>query len=192
MLQLTVPAEVEELWDEVNERFVYKELAKPVTLELEHSLISLSKWESTWCKRYFECEEKTYEESKSYIKCMTIGKNVPDAVYDRIMKNKDLIKQITDYIKAPMTATTFSTYGKETTNGYNTDIKKVSSERIYFWMIEHGIPYQFEKWHLNRLLTLIRVCNMYRSDSKKLSHAEATKRNSQINKMNRARFNSKG
>lgn len=192
MLHLIVPAEVEELWDENNERFIYKQLSKPYPLDLEHSLISLSKWESIWCKRYFESEEKSYEETKSYIQCMTITKNVPDEVYERIMVDQKLIKEITDYIKAPMTATTFTTYGQQTSDSNNSEMKKVSSERIYYWMIEHGIPVQFEKWHLNRLLTLIRVCNFSRNKGKKMSPEELTRTNAEINRINRAKFNSKG
>ena len=189
MLEITVPAKIDEKWDEAKGEFVYSQIGKPQTLQLEHSLISLSKWESLWEKRYFPVENRTLEEIISYIQCMTITKNVPQEVYDRLIHNKDLINKITKYINAPMTATTFGKNPQSADSGRN---RGISSELIYCWMIRNGIPVEFERWHLNRLLTLIRVCNIENGNGKKMSVAEVMRQYKSINEANRARYNSKG
>lgn len=188
MLEITVPAEISEGWDEAKGEFIYSKIGKPQTLQLEHSLISLSKWESLWEKRYFPVENRTLEEIISYIQCMTITKNVPQEVYDRLIHNKDLINKITKYINAPMTATTFS----RNNSGQSSSNENISSELIYYWMIDNGVPVEFEKWHLNRLLTLLRVCNTKRSGGKKMSQSEIMRQYKSINEANRAKFRSKG
>ena len=120
---------------------------------------------------------------------MTITKNVPQEVYDRLIHNKDLINKITKYINAPMTATTFGKNPQSADSGRN---RGISSELIYCWMIRNGIPVEFERWHLNRLLTLIRVCNIENGNGKKMSNAEVMRQYKSINEANRARYNSKG
>lgn len=107
MLELVIPSDINEGWDEIKGEFVYEELNKPKTIMLEHSLVSLSKWESLWKKRYFPVENRTIDEIVSYIQCMTITKNVEPEVYDRLIHHQDLINRITEYINDPMTATTF-------------------------------------------------------------------------------------
>lgn len=189
MLEITVPAEVNEGWDEAKGEFVYSEKGKPQTLQLEHSLISLSKWESLWEKRYFPVKDRTLEEVISYIQCMTITKNVPPEVYDRLIRNKDLTDKITKYINAPMTATTF---GKNSQTVNSGKAENVSSELIYYWMIQNDIPVEFERWHLNRLLTLIRVCNSKNGNGKKMSQRDLMKQYKSINEANRAKYHSKG
>lgn len=189
MLEITVPADVDEGWDEVKGEFVYKALNKPRTLQLEHSLVSLSKWESIWKKRYFPVENRTIDEIISYIKCMTITKNVEPEVYERLIHNQKLINRITQYINDPMTATTFSRNIPGSNSSQN---ENISSELIYYWMIDNGVPVEFEKWHLNRLLTLLRVCNAKRGTGKKMSQSEIMRQYKSINEANRAKFNSKG
>ena len=122
-------------------------------LQLEHSLVSLSKWESKWCKPFLKDNNKTNEEIIDYIRCMTITQNVDPETY--IFLTPQNIKDINEYIEAPMTATTF--YGHDQHGGRR---ETVTSELIYYWMIALNIPVEFQKWHLNRLLTLIRVCNI--------------------------------
>lgn len=180
MLQITIPAV--EQFDEINQEFI---ITNEQTLQLEHSLVSLSKWESKWCKSFLSREKKTYEETIDYIRCMTLTKNVDLGVY-RCLTNEN-IKQVNKYIEAPMTATYFaadnpSRGGRET----------VTSELIYYWMIALNIPFECQKWHLNRLLTLIRVCNIKNTPPKKRSRGEIMSRNAALNAARRRQMSSKG
>lgn len=181
MLIITVPA-VEGFNDEKQE---FVTLAKEQTLQLEHSLVSLSKWESKWCKVFLSKEEKTPEETIDYIKCMTITQNVNPDVYNRLSKSN--IEEINKYIEAPMTATTF--YGD---NQKGRGKETVTAELIYYWMIALNIPMECQKWHLNRLLTLIRVCNVKNTPPKKMSRKDIMSRNAALNAARRKQFNSKG
>lgn len=181
MLQLVVPMEPE-MWDEVNEVFIPP---KTVVLQLEHSLVSLSKWESKWCKPFLSNKGLTDEESLDYIKCMVISKNVNPEVFDHF--TKDNVKAVIDYINAPMTATTFS---KESNGKTNKEI--VTSELIYYWMIAYNIPSEYQKWHLNRLLTLIRVCGIKNAPPKKMGKGEIMRNNAALNAARRAKLHSKG
>lgn len=180
MLTIIIPGT--EWWDEDTEEFVY---GKEQTLKLEHSLVSLSKWESKWHKSFLHTESKTTEETIDYIRCMTLTQNVDPEVYDRLTDEN--IEQIEQYIEDPMTATTFS---EEKGGKKNHEI--VTSELIYYWMVSYNIPPEYQKWHLNRLITLIRVCGVKNSPPKKMSMRDRIKQNAEINKMNRQRFKSKG
>jgi hypothetical protein len=180
MLQITIPAR--ELWDETRNEFVYR---KEQTLQLEHSLVSLSKWESKWCKAFLSKKDKTYEETIDYIKCMTLTQNVSPDTYKYL--TEDNFAQIEKYITAPMTATVFSEYGL-VKNGSQV----VTSEVIYYWMIALNIPPEYQKWHLNRLLTLIRVCNIKNQPPKKRSSRDIMSRNAALNAKRRKQLNSKG
>lgn len=180
MLRITIPA-VEE-WDELAQEFV---TTKEQTLCLEHSLVSLSKWESKWCKPFLSKQEKTYEETIDYIKYMTLTPNVDPEVY-RVLTN-DNITEINKYIEAPMTATTFS---RDRNSKSGQEI--VTSELIYYWMIALNIPFECQKWHLNRLLTLIKVCNIKNTPPKKMSRRDILSRNAAINAARRNQLNSKG
>ena len=180
MLQITIPST--ELWDEQKEEFVY---TKEKTLQLEHSLVSISKWESKWNKSFLSSKEKTTEEIIDYIRCMTITQNVDPEIYTRLPNQT--IQQIYDYINAPMTATVFSDTGRK---GGNRDV--ITSELIYYWMIALNIPFECQKWHLNRLLTLIRVCEIKNAPPKKMSKRETMSRNAALNAALRKKYNTKG
>lgn len=180
MLQITIP-EIE-MWDESKEEFVY---TKAQTLQLEHSLVSLSKWESKWNKVFLTKQDKTQEELLDYIKCMTITQNVKPEVYNYL--TRDNINEINRYIEAPMTATYFS---KDNSKGTSHEV--VTSELIYYWMIALNIPFKCEKWHLNRLLTLIRVCNIKNQPPKRRSKRDIMSRNAALNAKRRKQMNSKG
>lgn len=181
MLRITVPAT--EQWDEVRQEFVS---VKEQTLQLEHSLVSLSKWESKWCKLFFSKEPKSAEEVTDYVRCMTINKNVDPNVYYCL--SEENVDQINKYIEAPMTATTFSNQTKSGSgNG-----EQISAELIYYWMIALNIPFECDKWHINRLLTLIQVCNVKNSPPKKMSQRQLMSRNAALNAARRKRLNTKG
>ena len=180
MLKITIPAG--EQWDEINQVFIY---TKEQTLQLEHSLVSLSKWESKWCKAFLTKNEKTDEETIDYIKCMTITQNVDPNVYNCLTKEN--VEQIKKYIEAPMTATYFS----EEHSGKSSR-EQVTSELIYYWMIALNIPMECQKWHLNRLLTLIRVCNIKNQPPKKMSKRAIMSRNAALNAARRKQLNTRG
>ena len=181
MLQITIPGE--ELFDEDKQEFI---TLKEQTLQLEHSLISLSKWESKWCKVFLSKQEKTFEETIDYIKCMTLTPNVSPDVYSRLTPAN--FKEIEDYIAAPMTATYFS---KDRSGGRSSG-EQTTSELIYYWMIALNIPFECQKWHLNRLITLIRVCNIKNQPPKKMSKKDIASRNAALNAARRKQLNTKG
>lgn len=181
MLTIMVPISPEG-WDEVNYEFVKPQTQ---TLELEHSLVSISKWESKWHKAFLSRKEKSAEETLDYIKCMTLSDNVDPEVYKHL--TQDNIKEINDYIQAPMTATVFR---KEHNTGNSREV--TTSELIYYWMIAQNIPFECQYWHLNRLLTLVRVCSIKNTPPKKRGRGDLIRDYAEINKANRARFNSKG
>ena len=180
MLQITIPAV--EQWDERAQEFVY---SKEQTLQLEHSLVSLSKWESKWHKPFLSKTEKTTEETIDYIRCMTLTQNVKPEVYSNL--SAENILQVNAYIEDPMTATTFS---EDKDGKKNREI--VTAELIYYWMISFNIPVKFEKWHLNRLLTLIRVCNVKNSPPKKQNKRDMMAKRTALNAERRAQLHSKG
>ena len=181
MLKITIPISPE-LWDEDKQEFIE---AKYQTIQLEHSLISLSKWESKWCKAFLTKQEKTIEETIDYIKCMTLTSNVDPDVYNHL--SVDNIQEINKYIEAPMTATYF--YEDKNSPGNR---EQITAELIYYWMIALNIPFECQKWHLNRLLTLIRVCNIKNQPPKKRSRSEIMSRNAALNAARRKQLNTKG
>ena len=150
MLKLIVPAS-EQFNDEKNEFIVTKEQS----FQLEHSLVSLSKWESKWCKPFLSKGDKTMDETIDYVRCMTITQNINPDLYTRL--SLENVKQVDEYIQAPMTATVFSSINKKPSN------QIITAEIIYYWMISMNIPFECQKWHLNRLLALINVCNIKKS-----------------------------
>ena len=180
MLRITIPAS--EQWDERKQEFVQ---TKGQTLQLEHSLVSLSKWESKWNKAFLSKGEKTYEETIDYIKCMTITQNVDPNVYNSL--SAEHFDQINKYIEAPMTATSFN----EDKNG-RANREVVTAELIYYWMIALNIPFECQKWHLNRLLTLIRVCNIKNAPPKKMGKRATASQYAQLNAARRKQLGSKG
>lgn len=181
MLPIVVMMEPER-WDEEKEEFVNPEYT---TLQLEHSLISISKWESKWHKPFLSKKEKTSEETIDYIRCMTITQNVSPIVYSKLSSAN--IQEINAYINDSMTATFFSENKKKSSKQVI-----VTSEVIYYWMIVLRIPMECQKWHLNRLLTLIKVCNEKNAPTKKMSRDEIISRNVALNEERKRKMNTKG
>ena len=180
MLQITIPAS--ELWDESKQEFVY---AKAQTLQLEHSLVSLRKWESKWGKPFLSKDKKTDAEILDYIQCMTLTQHIQPEVYLRLTEEN--IRAIDNYINAPMTATTFS-------NDKNTKRSReiITAEIIYYWMFSLQIPLECQKWHLNQLLTLIRVFNVKNAPPKKRSQRDTWRQYEALNAARKRQLNSKG
>lgn len=180
MLRITVPAA--EYFDESRQMFIQK---KEQTLQLEHSLVSLSKWEAKWKKAFLGKEEKTLEETLDYIRCMTITQNVDPEVYTRLTNAN--IKEINEYIGDPMTATTF-----RKDNPGHPSRETITSELVYYWMIANNIPPEYQKWHLNRLLTLIRVCTIKNTPLKKRGKSEIMRQNAALNAARRKKLGTTG
>lgn len=180
MLEIVVPGC--ELFDEARMEFIE---TKPTRLQLEHSLVSISKWESKWHKPFLSRNQPSREEAVDYVRCMTINRDVDPMVY-RCIPDK-LLAKVNDYINDPMTATTFSNTPKPTGGS-----QVITSEVIYYQMTALNIPFECQKWHLNRLLTLIRICSIKNQPPKKMSSKAAGKRYSELNAMRRARTGSKG
>lgn len=179
MLYITIPKS--ELYDEETSSFIQ---IKEQKLQLEHSLVSLSKWEQKTEKPFLSTGQMTFDETIEYIKCMTITQNVDPIVYLGI--TNDIIRQVDEYIGQKMTATTFSSISK----GGSRQI--ITSEIIYYWMFELNIPKECEKWHLNRLLTMIRVSSEKNSPHKKMTKGEIMARNKQLNDARKRQLNTKG
>ena len=180
MLELYIPGK--ELFNDETQEFIDVPGAK---LKLEHSLLSISKWESKWKKSFLNTKELSGEELISYIKCMTISTPPNDDFYNNI--DRKSLAKIRNYIDDPMTATTFN---KRTQGPPSREI--ITSELVYYWMIEHGIPFECEKWHFNRLMTLIRVCAIKNTNGKKMSKREIFKQNSELNAARRKALGTKG
>ncbi len=170
MLKIKVPGG--ECYNELTNEFIYTE---DVTLVLEHSLASVSKWESKFKRPFFSPgnKPKTRKETISYIKCMTLN-NVDDLVYSFL--TNQMIKDIDSYINDPMTATTIKPNPKSRKSN-----RIITSELIYFQMATFGIPFECDKWHLNRLLMLIQVCAEENQTHQKMTPAQIAKQNRQIN-----------
>lgn len=180
MLAITIPEQ--DQWDERKEVFVK---TPKIELHLEHSLISISKWEAKWHKPFLGNQKKTTEETVDYIRCMCLTPNVPVNVFYAL--TEDNVKAINDYISDPMTATTIT---DDPNAKKNREI--MTSEVIYSWMISLNIPPEYAKWHLNRLIMLIRVCNKHNTPPKKMSNNEILSRNRSLNEARRAALHSKG
>lgn len=189
MLTIVVPAK--EGWDENKQEFIK---TKEQTLSLEHSLVSISKWESKYHKPFIGTEDKTREETLYYIKCMTMTQNVGPTIYN-LLGVKEL-QQINDYINDSRTATWFnekSPTGKAPVKRKSSE--QITSELIYYWMISFQIPFECQKWHLNRLLTLIRICKIKESQGNKtgkMSKRDILSQNASLNAARRSRLHSKG
>lgn len=179
MLKIFVPSG--ELFDELSGRFI---TVNGRELQLEHSLVSISKWESRWKKPFLSDKPKSREETMDYVRCMTISQNVDPNVYLGLSDAN--VNAVNKYIDDPMTATTFKNDNKKSSR------QIVTSEIIYYWMISLGIPMECQKWHLNRLLALIRVCDEKNQPGRKKSRKDIIAENRALNQMRRAKSGSRG
>lgn len=177
---------------EIPEREVYLEkentfkLYDPVLLKLEHSLLSISKWEAKWKKPFLDPKtRKSHEESIDYIRCMTLNQNVDPDVYSRLTSVE--LEKVNAYINDELTATTFSS-----PPGRSPNRQVVTSELIYYWMAGYGIPFECQKWHISRLLTLLRIFDIKSGKQKKMSKSEIISQNKMLNDARRKAAKSRG
>lgn len=180
MFELTVAGA--EFYDEETEMFIY---VKPTVLRLEHSLVSVSKWESKWKIPFLKQGDKTPEQSLDYVRCMTINQQVDPMVYNAITQEQ--MKEINDYIVEEKTATTFA---KNVGGIPNRQV--ITSELLYFWMAQYNIPFECQKWHLSRLLTLIRIASIKNQPDKKMSKAATLSQYKNLNAIRRQALHTKG
>lgn len=179
---LKIILQEEEYYNEETETF---ETVGGVDLELEHSLISLSKWESKFKKPFLSSDTKTPEEILYYIEAMIISPLCPSNVAEMLsQKNVD---QINEYIESSESATTFGMMPERKGIG-----EVITAELIYYWMVAFNIPFECEHWHLNRLFALVRICNIKNSPPKKMSRNEVSIRNRDLNAARRAQYNTNG
>lgn len=181
MLQIYVPAQ--EYYDERNEMFIN---IPAVTLKLEHTLVAISKWEAKWKKAFLGKQEKTNEEIVDYVKCMTLNEEPIDPMVYTALTASDF-KKVKAYLEDKMSAS----YLPERDHGENGDT--ITSELIYYWLVALQIPFECQYWHLNRLLTLVQICNMKNNpDKHKMSREELLARNRALNAERKAKYNSRG
>lgn len=183
MLRIVVPTA--EAYNEVTKEFISTE---EFVLELEHSLASMSKWESIFCKPFLDKKEKTSKESLEYIKAMTLTPNVPPEIFDKL--SNEHVRQITEYINAKMTATWFRETPNQKQSQQNQQV--ITTELVYYWMVSMSIPFECQYWHFNRLLTLIRVYNEKNKPRKKMSPREIAIKNRELNAQRKAEFGTRG
>ena len=179
MLELIIPAY--ELFNEETQEFINE---PERILKLEHSLVSISKWEAKWNKPFLSNKKKTFDEVVDYIKCMTINQGIPDSAY--LCLTEEQYAEINRYIVAPMTATTIQEEQGEKSR------EIITSEIIYYYMIACNIPMECQRWHLNRLMTLIKVCNIKNQPPKKRSMREVMQSNTALNAARKKKLNTKG
>lgn len=182
MLTVTVPGV--EYFNEETNRFI---TIGDQTIDFEHSLVSLSKWEETYEKAFLGPGEKTQEETFGYLKCMCLTPDVDEEVFTRLNSNVVLMQKISDYINSKMTATTFP---NEKKTGPAREI--VTAEVIYYWMVSMQIPFEAQYWHLNKLFTLIKVISLKNQPAKKMSRREILEQQRQLNAQRRAQLNTRG
>lgn len=180
MLTIIVPGE--DYFDDSTQKFVTQ---GDVTLELEHSLASLSKWESRWEKPFLSKDDKTPEEILSYIEMMIVTPDYPPEIFTRL--KDEHFNLVNDYINSKQTATWFSEVP-----GEQTSREIITAELIYYWMVTMRIPFECQYWHINRLLTLIRVINVKNAPAKKMSPAEIAARNRALNEQRRKELGTRG
>lgn len=190
MFELKIDAK--EGWDASKNEFVQ---TKATIICLEHSLVSLSKWEAHFRKPYLSTEKKTREEILYYVKCMTITQNVDPKIYE-LLSESDL-QQINSYITDTATATWFNDIKQEGAAPVRQNKQIITSELIYYWMVSYQIPFECQKWHLNRLLTLIRICNVEEAKSNgkhggKMSKRDILSQNRALNAARKQKLNTKG
>lgn len=179
---LTITVLGAELFDEKSEEFTNSE---GFELQLEHSLVALSKWESKYEKSFLAIEGKTSDEVLGYIEAMVLTPNIPSDFLTKL--SQENLEAINTYIDAKMTATWFSE-----APGAPKSSEVITAELIYYWMATFGISMECQHWHLNRLFTLIKVHNVKSAKPTKMSRGDMAARNRELNARRKAQMGTTG
>jgi len=185
MIKIVIPST--EFFDEVSNEFIP---IPETTLQLEHSLLSISKWESKWKKPFLTKEQKTKEELLDYIRCMTINQNVNDIVYMAIPPKE--FKRIVEYLDDPYSATVINELKIPGQPPRRKSSEFITSELVYYWLVSLQIPFECQKWNFNRLMTLIRICEIKNGPKQKMSRSQILAQNNALNKARREALHTKG
>jgi hypothetical protein len=180
---LTIRVSSTEAFDESTSEFVEQ---GGLALDLEHSLLSVSKWEAKFERPFLGQEEKSAEEVIAYVKFMCLTPDFPPGIFAELSQSN--MNAINDYLNAKQTATWFSDHP----SAPQTSREIITSELIYYWMTVFHIPFECERWNLNRLFTLIRICNLKQEKPKKMSRAEIARRNQELNARRKAQMGTSG
>jgi len=179
---LTINVSGKEMFDESTSKFVKQDVT---TLELEHSLVSLSKWESKYEVPFLSSGEKTSEQILTYIQFMIISPGVTPEILSKL--SQENLSEINDYIESKQSATTFGAMPERKGRG-----ETITAELIYYWMVAFNIPFECQYWHLNRLFSLVRICNVKQEKPKKMSRSEVAARNRELNAQRKQQLGTKG
>ena len=185
MLKIVIPGK--EFYDERTNEFI---TVSDTTLQLEHSLVSISKWEAKWKKPFLTKEDKKREELIDYIKCMTINSNIDQNVYNALPQSS--FKEIMDYLEDPHTATIIKDIQHPGAPKRRSTSEFITSELVYYWMVALQIPFECQKWNFNRLMTLIRICEIKQSPKQKMPKSQILANNHELNKARREMLNTRG
>lgn len=180
MLRITIKGD--DFFDEEKNEFIS---IGDVILDLEHSLVSLSKWEAKYEKAFLGRSEKTNEELFDYLRCMIVNEDFDPTVMQRA--SKENFEEIQKYIESNQSAVKFDAMPGKSGTG-----ETITSELIYYWMVAYNIPFECEVWHLNRLFALIRICNVKNAPKKKMSKQEIARQNRELNAKRKAELGTKG
>lgn len=179
---LRIVVEENEVYDEEKNEF---SVVGGIVLDFEHSLLALSKWESKYKKPFLSSEERTSEETFGYLEAMLL---TPGVGLDVLLRSSsETLDKVQEYIQSSESATTFGEMPERRGRG-----ETITSELIYYWLVAFNIPFECEKWHLNRLLSLIRICNMKNTPPKKMSKSEIAQRNRELNAKRREKLGTSG
>lgn len=179
---LTLMVGGKESFDTKTEKFVK---VGGTQLQLEHSLVSLSKWESKHEKPFLGQGTKSGEEIFDYVRCMLLDEETPEELLYEL--DEDNFREVNDYLDAKMSATWFS---EQTHKPRSREV--ITAELIYYWMIQFQIPWEAQHWHLSRLFTLIQVCNHKAEKPKKMSKADIMARNRELNEQRKKQLGTTG
>lgn len=182
---LTLRLEKNEFYDEANKKFVY---TPEITLVLEHSLLAVSKWESKYQIPFLSGaqENRSQDQILYYIESMIVKPEDPGNAIGYLTAKE--ISKVNRYIESKESATTF---GEMPTTSQGRG-ETITSELIYYWMVAFNIPFECERWNLNRLFALIKICNIKNSPKKKMPKHSIAARNRELNQARRAQYNTSG
>lgn len=157
---------------------------KVVRLQFEHSLRSLSKWESKNKIAFLAGREKTPAQMVDYYRCMLLSPEDPDLVY---LLDPSQMEELTNYINENQTASSVPNEGPTQYNPETT-----TSELVYFWMTALKINWEAQDWHFSRLMMLVQITSYKQQPPKKRNPREVLSDMRRENERRKKLFNTSG